>query len=142
MHIDTVQNDEKIEGNQLAQTEQKLWSLVDVRKLSKSFYYRAISNREMLKRSEVIEYVLRQQMRELEKNLVMEASVNSHGISKCTEESTPDSCISPTKFSTEKLRHIMQQVVQASLKLLEENSRRAREISELKRQYSDLLLIS
>ena len=47
MHIETVQNDEKIEGDKLAQTEQKLWSFVDVRKLSRSFYYRAIRNREM-----------------------------------------------------------------------------------------------
>ena len=47
MHIETVQNDEKIEGDKLAQTEQKLWSFVDVRKLSRSFYYRAIRNHEM-----------------------------------------------------------------------------------------------
>ena len=37
------------------------------------------------------------------------------------------------------LRHIMQKVINASLKLLEENSRRSREILELQKQYGELL---
>jgi hypothetical protein len=37
------------------------------------------------------------------------------------------------------LRHIMQKVINASLKLLEENSRRSNEIVELQKQYAALL---
>ena len=99
--------------------KQRLWSLVDVTKLSGPYRERALGNTSFLVQSHVLEYVLKQHSEELR------ANGDGHG-DDCAEDK-------------QRLGHIMQKVIKASLKLLEENSRRSREIFELQKQYASLM---
>ncbi|BBN00678.1 hypothetical protein MPTK1_2g01120 [Marchantia polymorpha subsp. ruderalis] len=92
--------------------KQSLWRLIDRSKLSPSEYERALSNPGFLCQPHILESVLQQHSDELAK--------------------VPDG-------DGRNLRHIMQKVINASLKLLEENSRRSMEILELQKQYAALL---
>nr|XP_024385970.1 BTB/POZ domain-containing protein At5g48800-like isoform X3 [Physcomitrium patens] len=95
-----------------AEEQQQLWSLIDHFKLSPSVNERALNNPVFLSQPEILESVLLHHSQELAK---VDDTDGRH------------------------LRHIMQKVINASLKLLEENSRRSREILELQRQYGELL---
>lgn len=99
-------------GEFSSEEKQDLWRLVDVRKLSQPYNDKALNNSVLLCQPQVLEYVLQQHSQELE-------AIGSE--------------------DRQNLRSIMQKVVKASLKLLEENSRRSMEITELQKQYSELL---
>ncbi|KAL2641424.1 hypothetical protein R1flu_009011 [Riccia fluitans] len=92
--------------------KQSLWRLIDRSKLSPPEYERALNNPGFLCQPHILESVLQQHSEELAK--------------------VPYS-------DGRNLRHIMQKVINASLKLLEENSRRSMEILELQKQYAALL---
>jgi hypothetical protein len=92
--------------------QQQLWGLIDHFKLSPSVNERALNNPMFLSQPEILESVLQHHSQELAK---VDDTDGRH------------------------LRHIMQKVINASLKLLEENSRRSREILELQKQYGELL---
>lgn len=92
--------------------KQKLWSLVDITKLNPACSEKALNNPSFLCQPHVLQYVLQQHSEEL---------------SKVGED------------DRQNLKPIMQKVIRASLKLLEENSRRSKEIMELKNQYTALV---
>lgn len=92
--------------------QQQLWGLVDHFKLSPSMNERALNNPMFLSQPEILESVLQHHSQELAK---VDETDGHH------------------------LRHIMHKVINASLKLLEENSRRSREILELQKQCGELL---
>eukprot|EP00250_Pteridium_aquilinum_P013439 c21343_g1_i1 orf=717-2396(-) len=92
--------------------KQRLWGLVDITKLSTPYKEKALNNAIFLCQPHVLEYVLRQHNEEL---------------SVIGDE------------DRHKLSQIMQKVIRASLKLLEENSRRSKEIMELQKQYAALI---
>jgi hypothetical protein len=92
--------------------QQQLWGLVDHFKLSPSMSERALNNPMFLSQPEILESVLQHHSQELSK---VDETDGHH------------------------LRHIMHKVINASLKLLEENSRRSREILELQKQCGELL---
>ncbi|KAI5082520.1 hypothetical protein GOP47_0002263 [Adiantum capillus-veneris] len=92
--------------------KQRLWGLVEITKLSISHKEKALNNAIFLCQPQVLEYVLRQHSEEL------------------AEMGDED---------RHKLKEIMQKVIRASLKLLEENSRRSKEIMELQKQYASLI---
>jgi hypothetical protein len=96
--------------------KQRLWRLVDPGLLSPAVHERALNNPGFLSQPHVLEMVLQQHSEELAK--------------------VPDAV-----DSAPSMRPIMQKVINASLKLLEENSRRSREIAELQHQYSALQLL-
>ncbi|CAM6097733.1 unnamed protein product [Calypogeia fissa] len=95
-----------------AEEKQSLWRLIDRSKLSPVEYEKALNNPGFLCQPHILESVLQQHSEELAK--------------------VPDG-------DGRNLRHIMQKVINASLKLLEENSRRSKEILELQKQYAALL---
>lgn len=95
-----------------AEERQRLWGLVDPAKLSPAVNERALNNPGFLSQPHILEIVLQKHSEELSK--------------------VPDT-------DGQNLRHIMQKVINASLKLLEENSRRSKEIIQLQQQYSELL---
>lgn len=92
--------------------KQNLWRLVDISKLSHSYNEKALNNPAFLSQPHVLEYVLHQHSAEL-------AKIGNE--------------------DKQSFHHIMEKVVLASLKLLEENSRRSQEIMELQKQYAALL---
>jgi hypothetical protein len=92
--------------------KQQLWRLVDPSKLSPAVNEAALSNPGFLSQPHILESVLQHHSEEL---------------SKLDDNDGRN------------LRHIMQKVINASLKLLEENSRRSNEIVELQKQYAALL---
>ena len=95
---------------------QRLWRLVDPARLSTAVHERALNNPgTFLSQPHVLEVVLQQHQEELAK-------------------------VPLAVDSTPSMRPIMQKVINASLKLLEENYRRSREIAELQHQYSALQL--
>ncbi|KAG0581839.1 hypothetical protein KC19_3G013900 [Ceratodon purpureus] len=96
--------------------KQRLWRLVDPARLSPAVHERALNNPGFLSQPHVLETVLQQHSEELAK--------------------VPDAV-----DSAPSMRPIMQKVINASLKLLEENSRRSQEIAELQHQYSALQLL-
>lgn len=91
--------------------QQCLWRLVDPTKLGPSVNERALNIPGFLSQPHVLEMVLQKHSEDLAK--------------------VPDT-------DTRNMRHIMQKVIDASLKLLEENSRRSQQIVELQHQYSAL----
>lgn len=95
-----------------AEDKLRLWRLVDPAKLSPAVTEKALNNPGFLSQPHILKIVLQQHNEELAK------VADSDG---------------------QNLRHIMQKVINASLKLLEENSRRSEEIVELQQQYSALL---
>ncbi|XP_024361954.1 phototropic-responsive NPH3 family protein NPY4 isoform X1 [Physcomitrium patens] len=92
--------------------KQSLWRLIDPAKLSPAVNERALNNPGFLSQPHILEIVLQKHSEELAK--------------------MPDT-------DAQNMRHIMQKVINASLKLLEENSRRSQEIMELQQQYSALM---
>lgn len=92
--------------------EQQLWSLVNHFKLSPSVNAKALNNPAFLSQPDILESVLQHHSQELSQ---VDDTDGHH------------------------LRQIMQKVINTSLKLLEENSRRSREIAELQKQYGELL---
>lgn len=92
--------------------KQRLWGLVDITKLSIPYKDNALNNAVFLCQPHMLEYVLRQHNEEL------------------SEAGDEDRL---------KLGQIMQKVIRASLKLLEENSRRSKEIMDLQKQYASLI---
>ncbi|KAH7424059.1 hypothetical protein KP509_12G087900 [Ceratopteris richardii] len=101
-----------MKGEYEDEEKQRLWGLVNITKLSPTHREKALSNPIFLCQPHVLEYVLRQHNEELEEM----GDEDRH-----------------------KLKEIMQKVVRASLKLLEENSRRTKEIMELQKQYAYLI---
>lgn len=91
--------------------QQSLWRLVDPTKLGPAVNERALNIPGFLSQPHVLEMVLQKHSEDLAK--------------------VPDT-------DTQNMRHIMQKVINASLKLLEENSRRSQQIVELQHQYSAL----
>ncbi|EFJ22755.1 hypothetical protein SELMODRAFT_415939 [Selaginella moellendorffii] len=96
-----------------AEEIQALWRLVDCDKLSPAVHDRALNNPSFLCQPHVLERVLRIHSEEL--------AAGNHGGDR------------------QDLKNIMHKVIKASLKLLEENSRRSKEILQLQNQYSALL---
>lgn len=92
--------------------QRQLRSLIEHSKLSASVKEMALNNSAFLSQPEILETVLHRHSQEL-------ARVD--------------------ETDSLQLRQIMQKVIDASLKLLEENSQRSREIVELQRQYGELL---
>eukprot|EP00249_Psilotum_nudum_P005220 c18671_g1_i1 orf=958-2001(-) len=105
---------EKLEskGPYSPEEKQNLWRLLDVQKLSPACRDAALNNPSFICQPHVLEFVLRQHSEEL---------------TTMGDE------------NRQNLRHILQKVIRASLKLLEENSRRSKEIMELQKQYSALI---
>ncbi|KAJ7564170.1 hypothetical protein O6H91_02G005700 [Diphasiastrum complanatum] len=101
-----------IKGSFSAEEKQNLWKLVDCSKLTPGVNERAMNNPSFLCQPHVLESVLQRHSEEL---------------GRIGDE------------DRQNLRHIMQKVIKASLKLLEENSRRSKEILELQKQYAALL---
>lgn len=99
-------------NNYSADEKQSLWRLIDRSKLSPVEYEKALNNPIFLCQPHILESVLQEHSEELAK--------------------VPDG-------DGRNLRHIMQKVINASLQLLEENSRRSKEILELQKQYAALL---
>ncbi|EFJ32240.1 hypothetical protein SELMODRAFT_407558 [Selaginella moellendorffii] len=93
----------------------KLWSFVDCSKLSSGVYDKAMRNASYLCQPHVLECVLRRHSEELD---------GDHG---------------GHHASSIDFRDVMHKVIKASLKLLEENSRRSKEIKELQKQYAGLV---
>lgn len=91
--------------------KQSLWRLVDHTKLSPAVNEKALNNAGYLSQPHILEMVLQKHSEELAK--------------------VPDT-------DGQNMRTIMQKVINASLKLLEENSRRSQEIEELQQKYSAL----
>ena len=91
--------------------KQGLWRLVDHAKLSPAVSEKALNNAGYLSQPHILEMVLQKHGEELAK--------------------VPDT-------DGQNMRTIMQKVINASLKLLEENSRRSQEIEELQQKYSAL----
>lgn len=92
--------------------KQSLWGVVDHGKLSPGVTEKALNHPGYLSQPHILELVLQQHSEELAK--------------------VPDT-------DGQNMRHIMQKVINASLKLLEENSRRSDEIAQLQQQYSALM---
>ncbi|KAH7433876.1 hypothetical protein KP509_07G090600 [Ceratopteris richardii] len=101
-----------MKGDYEDEEKQKLLGLVNISKLSPPLQEKALNNTIFLCQPHVLEYVLRQHNEEL---------------SVMRDE------------DKQKLKEIMQKVIRASLKLLEENSRRSKEIVELQKQYASLI---
>ncbi|KAJ7562191.1 hypothetical protein O6H91_03G058100 [Diphasiastrum complanatum] len=99
-------------GTFSAEEKQNLWKLVDCSKLSSGVNEQAMNNPSFLCQPHVLESVLKRHSEELAR--------------------TGDE-------DRQNMGHIMQKVIKASLKLLEENSRRSKEILELQKQYASLL---
>ncbi|GLJ36477.1 hypothetical protein SUGI_0732520 [Cryptomeria japonica] len=99
---------------------QMLWRLVDISKLSPEIYDKALKNTAFLCQPHVLEKVLQRHNQELEQMGDGEDNTNRDR-------------------NKNNLTHIMEKVIKASLKLLEENSRRSREILELQKQYASLI---
>lgn len=111
-----------------------LWGLVEVSKLSPPFNDKALNNPQMLCQPQVLEYVLQQHSLELER-VGMHVHDNYHHHQDGASSTAP----APAPGAAQNLRSIVQKVVKASLKLLEENSRRSMEIMALQKQYTELL---
>ncbi|CAM6127568.1 unnamed protein product [Calypogeia fissa] len=95
-----------------ADEKQRLWRLIDRSKLSPVEYEKALNNPNFLCQPHILESVLQEHSEEL--SMVADGDGRN-------------------------LRQIMQKVMNASLQLLEENSRRSKEILELQKQYAALL---
>lgn len=91
---------------------QRLWRIVDPARLSPAVHERALGNPGFLSQPHVLESMLRQHREELEE-----------------VDSVPS------------LRPVMQKVISASLKLLEENARRSREVAAMQEEFLALELM-